>query len=74
MFSKEQILASLDANGCKKVGKNKWTDGEHDSHIISKQGGHELIADRVRLPTNTNEAIRAALRPMFVEARAARRI
>jgi hypothetical protein len=42
--------------------------------IAGKHNGYEVIADRIVPTADHNEAIRAALRPMFLEAHAAGRV
>jgi hypothetical protein len=71
MFSKDAILTSLDSNGCRKIGRNKWSDGTYNFRIVGDHNGYEVIAERIVSAVNASEAVRAALRPMFLEARAA---
>ena len=69
-FSREEILASLSAHECRKIGRNLWTDGDHNFRVVGKGRDCELRAERLR-SGDANQAVRDALRPLFLAARAA---
>lgn len=69
MFTKEDCLISLSANGCRLVGRNHWTDGTYLFRIAGGKDGYRIVADRITPAPDANEAVRSALRPMFRASR-----
>ena len=66
---KATILASIAANGLTSIGRNKWADEDHLYSIVASGNGYEIKCVRTSPWPGMNAAMRAALRPMFLEAR-----
>ena len=65
--TREQILASLAANGCTKIGRNRWKDATRYFSIKGRGETCLLVAERIFPAKDANEAMREALRPMYYE-------
>jgi hypothetical protein len=66
-YTKAEILASLDTNGCRKTGPYTWEDETHSYRIRGRGDCWSVTA--TRLPGRTY-SIREALLPYFIAARA----
>lgn len=62
MFSKEECLASAAANGCRKIGRNLWTDGEYNFTL--KGAGDQYRFEAARIDGKAI-GMREALRPFY---------
>jgi hypothetical protein len=61
----------MNGSRTRRIGSQAMNDA---CVIAGKHNGYEVIADRIVPTADHNEAIRAALRPMFLEAHAAGRV
>lgn len=66
MNTKQVCLDSLTANGCRKLGVNKWSDADHEFRIVKSGEGYDIKATRTSPWLGMNVEMRNALRPMFL--------
>jgi hypothetical protein len=62
MLTKSECLASLTLNGCRKIGRNLWTDGAYNFALQAQDGRYSLHATRI---DGVHLTMREALRPLF---------
>ena len=67
-FTRAQCLASMAAVGCRRIGRDVWTDGAYRYVLTGTETTSRLTATRIGPAPEANVGMREALRPLFLAA------